>query len=183
MRNVGPESRKTYEEKLKNGFFEKYMSGAGVEVGYKSAEPDCVPILPDVLGVDFGTPGYDGLHLPVPDNSQSFLYSSHCLEHITDYKATLKEWFRVLKPGGHLVIVVPHMHLYEKKTELPSRFNADHKRFYTASSLCKEIEDSLEVNSFRIRHLKENDAGHVYADPPEVHGKGQYELEIVVEKL
>src|ERR1039457_4202089 len=41
--------------------------------------------------------GYDGVRLPFPDASQDAVHSCHCLEHIPDYRATLAEWFRVLK--------------------------------------------------------------------------------------
>lgn len=47
--------------------------------------------------------------LPMDDNSASLIYASHVLEHFGRYayKAVLKEWFRVLKPGGVLRIAVP----------------------------------------------------------------------------
>jgi predicted SAM-dependent methyltransferase len=43
------------------------------------------------------------------DNSVSLIYASHVLEHFGryTYKAVLKEWFRVLKPGGILRLSVP----------------------------------------------------------------------------
>lgn len=181
-RNVGTESKKTYSEKIANGFFDRYMSGKGMEIGglgYTGAES----ILESAQDINFSTPGYDGLHLPFSDNSQDYLYSSHVLEHITDYKSTLKEWFRVLKIGGFMVIVVPHFALYEKKLTVPSNFNGDHRRFYSSANLLKEIEESLEINEFRIRHLRENDRGHDYNDGPLIHGRDLYEIEVVVEKL
>lgn len=47
--------------------------------------------------------------LPMGDNSVSLIYASHVLEHFgrLEYKAVLKEWFRVLKPGGILRLSVP----------------------------------------------------------------------------
>lgn len=47
--------------------------------------------------------------LPMGDNSVSLIYASHVLEHFgrNEYKAVLKEWFRVLKPGGILRLSVP----------------------------------------------------------------------------
>lgn len=43
------------------------------------------------------------------DASVSLIYASHVLEHFGRhaYKAVLKEWFRVLKPGGILRLSVP----------------------------------------------------------------------------
>lgn len=47
--------------------------------------------------------------LPMDDNSVSLIYASHVLEHFGRYayKAALKEWFRVLTPGGILRLSVP----------------------------------------------------------------------------
>lgn len=183
MRKVGPESRKTYQKKIDNGFFNKFMKGNGLDIGFSGGEKDSLPILETAIGVDLDFPGYDGKTLPFPNNSQDYVYSSHCLEHIVDYKHTLQDWFRVTKINGYIIIVVPHRDLYEKKLDLPSRFNGDHKRFYTPASLLKEIEESLPNNHYRIRHLHDNDFKHNYNDPPEKHGNWEYELEVVVEKI
>jgi SAM-dependent methyltransferase len=47
--------------------------------------------------------------LPFKDNTFELIYASHVLEHISWYKVedTLKEWTRILKPGGWLEIWVP----------------------------------------------------------------------------
>lgn len=183
MRKVGTESRKTYEEKMNNGFFEKYMSGIGLDIGYKGYVDEVEPILEHSIGVDTDFSGYDGKTLPFEDNSMNYVYSSHCLEHIKDYKNFIREAYRVVKPGGYIVTVVPHRDLYEKKIQLPSRWNEDHKRFYTSSSLLREFEESLSINSYRVRHLHENDAGHKYDQPATEHSVGQYEIELVIQKL
>lgn len=182
-RIVGEESSKTYEEKLASGFFKKYMAGLGLEIGYKGYLPNVQPILDTAIGIDLDYPGYDGLILPFSDKSQDYVYSSHVLEHIEEWWIILDEWFRVIKPKGHLVIIVPHKDLYEKKNHLPSRFNADHKRFYNSSRLLYELEQSLSPKSYRIRHLRENDEGHDYSQSPEEHSKWLYEIECVIQKL
>jgi len=46
-------------------------------------------------------------HLPFNDNSLDFVYSSHLLEDFADWIPVLKEWVRVLKPGGKLIILLP----------------------------------------------------------------------------
>jgi len=181
-KNVGEESRKSFTDKLVSGFFTKYMGGNGLDVGgrgYIGAHE----ILPTATLVELGMAGYDGVTLPFEDNSQDYVYNSHTLEHIPDYKNAIREWHRVVRQGSYVITVVPHRDLYEKKLELPSKWNGDHRRFYTASSLLKEIEDSLPINSYRIRHLRENDKGHVYTDGPEKHGAWEYEIECVMEKL
>lgn len=66
----------------------------------------------------------------VLDESFDFLYSSHCLEHMRDAAEALRNWVRVVKPGGHLVIQVPDEDLYEQG-QWPSIFNGDHKITFT----------------------------------------------------
>lgn len=181
----GPETEKSHESRLKSGFYTKFMSGTGLDIGYSGGDPKAEPVLSTAIGVDFGYPGYDGETLPFKDESQDYVFSSHCLEHITDYKYAIKEWFRVLKIGGHLVITVPHKFLYEKKENLPSRWNLDHKRFYTPSSLLEEIEDSIEYpsNRYRVVHVRDNDDNFDYTIPPENHSGGAYEIELVIKKI
>lgn len=183
-RLVGEESRKTFGLKLKNGFIAKYLSGPNIlDIGYKGYLQDVLPITPLAIGVDLDYPGYDGKRLPFPEGSQDAVYASHCLEHIDDFEGALRDWFRVLRVGGYLVITVPHKFLYEKKEELPSNWNGDHKRFYTPASLLGEIERSLKPNTYRVRHIEDNDFGYNYGIPPERHSCGCYEIELVVEKV
>lgn len=181
--NVGEESRKTWYKKYDNGFFDKYMSGNGLDIGGTGYLQDVHAILPTATIVDLDYPGYDGRTLPFEDKSQDYVYSSHCLEHVSDYKTFIQESFRVVKPKGYIVIVVPHQDLYEKKESLPSRYNEDHKRMYQSHTLLMEIFESLPRNSYRIRHLKENDERHDYNQPAEEHSKGEYEIEVIIQKL
>lgn len=46
--------------------------------------------------------------------SFDFVFSSHLLEHISDYKAALREWWRLIRPEGHLVLYLPHKDLYPR---------------------------------------------------------------------
>ncbi len=183
-RPVGAEARKTIGLKAAQGFVERYLSGSDIlDIGYRGYSGDAVPIVPQAIGIDVDYPGYDGRNLPFPDASQDSVYSSHCLEHIDDYRQAIAEWFRVIRPGGHLIIIVPNQFLYEKRQSLPSRWNQDHRRFYTPASLMTEIEQSLAPNTYRLRHLADNDFGYDYAISPEHHADGCYEIELVLQKL
>ncbi len=52
-----------------------------------------------------GATALDGL----PDGSYDLVLSSHTLEHVANPLLALYEWKRVLRPGGHLVLVLPHL--------------------------------------------------------------------------
>jgi SAM-dependent methyltransferase len=179
----GPETEKAHIRRTFSNFYKLYMSGQGLDIGYKGNPPVFEPVADNVIGVDLDYPGYDGRTLPFADNSQDFVYASHCIEHIDDYKSSIREWYRVTKIGGYVILCVPHQYLYEKQNYLPSKFNEDHKRLYTPSSLLWEIEDSLEPNSYRVRYLQESDFGFDYSIGPGTHSEGEYQIECVIQKI
>ena len=59
----------------------------------------------EALPVDVVSPGDQ---LPLEDNSVDFVISSHVIEHFPDPIKALREWYRVVKPGGYLYIIAPH---------------------------------------------------------------------------
>jgi SAM-dependent methyltransferase len=44
----------------------------------------------------------------IPDATYDFVLSSHMLEHSANPVRALREWLRVLKPGGTLLLILPH---------------------------------------------------------------------------
>ena len=59
------------------------------------------------------------LQLPdVEDCSQDFVFSSHTLEHLRDWRVTLCHFHRVLRDGGMLFLYLPHesMKLWNPET-------------------------------------------------------------------
>ena len=183
-KSVGEEARRSFARWLTDSFYETYLSNESIlDIGYRGYLPDVTPIVPQAIGVDFDYPGYDGKTLPFPDESQDCVFSSHTLEHIDDYKGAIREWFRVLRTEGYLIIIVPHWCLYERKGRLPSNHNGDHKRYYTGARLLREIEDAIDPFSFRVRMLEDNDRNFDYAIPPGIHAVGSYKLICVVEKI
>lgn len=182
--NLGPESRKAHSRRVREGFFDRYFGGVVLDIGYRGYEDlDVVPVLEDAIGIDLNYPGYDGKRLPFEDGTVDTVYASHTLEHIPNPVEAIQEWFRVLKVGGHLVLAVPHQFLYEKKAVLPSRWNEDHKRFYTPAKLLLEVESALEPNAYRVRRLLDDDEDYDYGIPPRQHAGGGYQIELVLEKL
>jgi SAM-dependent methyltransferase len=183
-RVVGAESMKSYRAKVESGFWAKYIKGSAVlDIGFRGGVHDASPIVEGAVGVDIDFPGYDGRTLPFPAESQDAVYSSHCLEHVEDPITAIREWHRVIKTGGHVITVVPHAFLYERRSQLPSTWSCAHLRVYTPSSLLADFEAALEPNTYRLRHLCDNDENYVYDDPPTLHPKGCYEIELVIEKI
>ena len=185
-RPVGGESRKSFDQKVETGFWRRFITGPKVlDIGFRGYEEvkGVVPISPGAIGVDLNYPGYDGRTLPFEDESQDAVYSSHCLEHIVDYAHTIRDWLRVTKFGGHIITVVPHAYIYEKRRHPPSKWNDDHKRFYTPESLLAEFEEALPPNSYRVRYLEDNDSDYRYQDDASAPPRGCYEIVLVVEKI
>jgi SAM-dependent methyltransferase len=183
VRKVGPEVLKSDASRKYAGFYERYMHGLGVDIGYVGECKDNIPVVDNAVGLDLGTPGYDGFTIPYNDFCLDFVFSSHCLEHVTDPIKTVKEWFRPLKIGGYLILTVPHMYLYEKRRSLPSRFNGDHKIFFTPSTLLSTVELALEPNSYRIVSYRDNDVDYNYAIGPDQHCAGACECELVIKRI
>ncbi|OIR06733.1 hypothetical protein GALL_109810 [mine drainage metagenome] len=116
-----------------SNFTSRYFVGCGLDIGGK----------PDPLGLyrelfcrmaavrtwdwEDGDAQFLG---GVADGEFDFVHSSHCLEHLVDPREGLRNWLRVVRPGGHLVITVPDEDLYEQGA-FPSTFNRDHKWTFT----------------------------------------------------
>jgi SAM-dependent methyltransferase len=114
-------------------FVSRYFVGKGIDIGAGndviSMYSELFPGMREVRGWDM--PDGDAQYLQgVADESFDFVHSSHCLEHMVDPQIALQHWFRVLKPGGHLICVVPDEDLYEQGS-FPSTFNSDHKWTFT----------------------------------------------------
>lgn len=76
------------------------------------------------------------------DGELDFVFSSHLLEHIVDYRAALAEWWRVLKVGGHLVLYLPHKLLYPNIGTFGA--NPDHKHDFMPG----DIVDAMEAIAY-----------------------------------
>lgn len=182
-RHVGTETSKSYKYLIESGFMQRYFSGDNIiEIGFSGGN-NAVPITENAIGIDRNYPGYDGVRLPFPDASQDTVYSSHCLEHIHNPHAALAEWFRVVRVGGFLIVVVPHQQLYEKKMTVPSRYSNEHLKFYMPSTLLLDIERSLPFGEWRLRSLYDNDMGFDYALSAFDHSVGCLEMVAIVERI
>ena len=193
-RHVGKESAKSYERRAAEGFWDRFLSGPNVlDIGFRGGDPDALPIVPQAIGIEKDYPDYTGLHLPFPDQSQDAVHASHVLEHVetadesrggSGERKHLREWFRVLRIGGFLVLMVPSAYLYERRlTVPPSRWSGEHLRSYTPATLLAAVEGALEPNTYRVRHLADNDVGYRYDLPTTVHPEGALEIEAVIQRI
>ena len=96
-----------------------FCKGNGLDIGYGGD-----PIVPSAICIDLDTP-YANYHSHPQhlhgdasnlywfnDNCLDYVYSSHVLEDFIDTEDVLREWSRVLKPGGNLVLFLPDEQAY-----------------------------------------------------------------------
>lgn len=180
------ETKKAFDRRAALGWFDKYLVGSGIDIG---CGPDMLAsphthILNEVGQLtSFTCRGWDmadgdAQGMPgVADETFDFVYSSHCLEHMRDPSEALSNWWRILKRGGHLVVVVPDEDLYEQGV-WPSRGNGDHKTTWTVykppgtswSPLSRNLKDEIvkllggydKVIDNYIKHLAQIDTNYDY---------------------
>jgi SAM-dependent methyltransferase len=102
-------------------FKRRYIRGRIIDIG---AGPD--PVTPDAETFDVEHGDANTILDYRAAASYDCVHSSHCLEHMSDPRAALAQWWGLVKPGGHLVVIVPEESRYEQGY-WPSLFNPDHK--------------------------------------------------------
>lgn len=110
------------------------------------------------------------------------------MEHTWDVRTALKNWFRVVRESGYLIIAVPHRDLYEKLKILPSRWNIDHRYMFLIGKaelpntldVVEEVRESL--TDYDIKYLKTGDEGHTITDLLR-HSDGEYQIDMAVRKV
>lgn len=87
-----------------SGVFDRIFSGDSIlHLGYRGRQESTLPINNRAIGVELGFAGYDGIYLPFENESQDAVWVSFCLCKI-DTSIAVREWFRVLKPEGFLIV-------------------------------------------------------------------------------
>lgn len=122
----------------------EYTNGYGLDLGCGQFKA-----FPHFIGVDNGHHwGMKGVDVPVKTcedlsmfagHSMDFVFSSHLLEHIKDTDKALKEWWRVIKPGGYLILYLPHKNFYPNVGEKGA--NPDHKHDFLPEDIIGKMED------------------------------------------
>ena len=176
-------------------FSNRYFVGKGLDIG---GGPDplglYLELFPRMQGVkiwdktDGNAETLDTIESCIFD----FVHSSHCLEHLDDPSQALQNWFRVLKPDGYLVIMVPDEDMYEQG-EFPSTWNGDHKFTFTIfkknswSPKSINILDLLETldENHEIIKIQKLDASYRYNIPrfdQSLTPIGECGIEIIIRK-
>ncbi|RWA68560.1 MAG: class I SAM-dependent methyltransferase [Mesorhizobium sp.] len=135
--------------RLRNTYAARHLRGQGMEIGAQyvptqvgeGASVEYVDVLSnDELVARYRLPAdglvplahvIDGHDLKVyPDNALDFLIANHVLEHFDDALKGMIEWFRTIKPGGHLFITLPNFRGncfdYERAPERADHFLLDY---------------------------------------------------------
>jgi len=178
-----------------SNFVRKYFVGRGIDIGgkpdplelYKELFCGCTDIKTWDLE-DGDAQDMQG----VADSTFDFVFSSHCLEHIREPANALKNWIRITKPGGHLVITVPDEDMYEQN-RFPSTHNKTHLWTFTIhkrqswSSRSLNLSDILagEAEAVRILKIEELNADYRYRLPRydrTVSPVGEAAIELILRK-
>lgn len=138
----------TYLKDKQREYAKKWIKGNCLDIGCR----DC-KITNDAIGLDINpmwNPDIIGdIHkIPFSDLSFDTIFASHILEHTDKTLEVLKEWKRVLKNKGRLIILVPHGEDCPWQTLGDSE--RDHKQLFTD----KTIELFLRYVGFTILDLK-----------------------------
>lgn len=119
-------------------FTDHYMTGDAIDIGSgDDGLSKHAHLFPKITSVrEWDLKDGDAQVMPgVVPRTYDTVHSSHCLEHVRNPWTALHRWWDILKPGGHLVIVVPSFWEYEQPFEEhrfpPSDYNPDHKSGFT----------------------------------------------------
>jgi SAM-dependent methyltransferase len=127
-----------------------YCKGVGYDIGCMKKEWAFDGAIP----IDISFPdGFHALNLPLTAKVD-YIYSSHCLEHITNWVETLNYWYFNLKKGGVLFLYLPH---YEQEYWRPWN-DRRHVNIFTVEI----IKNWMESKNFKKIFWSERDLNHSF---------------------
>lgn len=132
-----------------------YFVGDGIDVG---CGPDPIsnyrslfPLMGKVRNWD--QQDGDGAKLEgIPDESVDWIHSSHSLEHMEDPAEAMFNWYRVLKQGGHMIILLPDEDMFEQGVWPSMYAGPDHKTSWTIYKYRSWAPKSRNVVEFFTAH-------------------------------
>lgn len=133
--------------------FIDYCKGNGIDIGYGGD-----PISPSAITIDLEKPyaqtgGYllnlagDARKLHwFNDRCLDYVYSSHLLEDFEEKEMIVREWVRVLKDGGFIILLLPDEQRYRKHCRKNGlQRNPNHKDIEFCLDNIKKILISLNI--------------------------------------
>jgi len=170
-----------------NTLYLEIYAGQGIDIGCGRLQTfdGADPVMPEDKCVHHDSDICNAETMEIFQDGQfDYVWASHILEHLENPVLAIQNWYRIVKPGGLICIFVPSGYRYEKKLSIPnSRWNLDHKRFYTLGSLLAEIEAALKPNTYYIERLMDCVDGYDWSIPPDQHPVGEYQIECVIRKI
>lgn len=144
-------------------FIAPYTRGRGLDVGCGNDKA-----YPHFIGVDnggvFGRGQGESISSDIRDlsmfasGSMDFVFSSHALEDLEDTVGALTEWWRVIRPGGHLVLYLPHKSFYPNIGQPGG--NPHHKHDFLPQDIIAAMK---EVGSWEMLENEERHRDNEYS--------------------
>jgi len=104
------------------------------------------------LGINFDTKlCHEGSRIEIPDNSYDLIICSRVLQHVYDWRESVAEFARILKPGGDLVLLTYNRaSVYGLKKYYQHKFqNPTKGRFQNPAGLTKHLKkNGLVIDYF-----------------------------------
>lgn len=119
-------------------FAKHVCTGLGVDIGCNREEWK----FPGAYAVDPAINEYDALNFPWDD--LDYIFSSHCLEHLTDWVTVLDYWTSKLKSGGVLFLYLPDY----SQTYWRPWHNRKHVNIFTPGIIADYMHDRGYINIF-----------------------------------
>lgn len=113
--------------------FGQYHGGSDVGLQEPAWDNSQIDIVSDIVSI------------PLPDQSVDAVLCTEVLEHIPDPIAAIKEFSRLIKPGGYLILTAPFASLTHFA---PYHFVTGFSRYY--------YETHLPANGFEIKEMQFN---------------------------
>ena len=91
---------------------------------------------------------FDAAAIPFQDDHFDALFAGEVIEHVADVPATLREWHRVLKPGGVAIITTPNKdRLVARANGMECPYSRDHLNELSYRELRRQL---LPANGFEF---------------------------------
>ena len=131
-------------------------------------------VVPTAIGIDRGGKAVNlkaDLSQPkalsfFSDKSFDYVFSSHLLEDLYDTEGILKEWWRLVKPNGHLILYLPHKDFYPNIGQPGANIN--HKHDFIGQDILDILDKFASYKLISLTNHNEDD---------------EYSFELIVQKL